>query len=42
MYDILKEDFDYVFIATVTIGMIVGAFVTQRLAARRALFRSWQ
>uniref|UniRef100_A0A1I8F5V9 EMC1_C domain-containing protein n=1 Tax=Macrostomum lignano TaxID=282301 RepID=A0A1I8F5V9_9PLAT len=39
--DVLKADFDYAFIAAVTIGMIIGSFVTQRLAARRALFRLW-
>uniref|UniRef100_A0A1I8FCP9 ER membrane protein complex subunit 1 n=1 Tax=Macrostomum lignano TaxID=282301 RepID=A0A1I8FCP9_9PLAT len=39
MFDVLKADFDYAFIAAVTIGMIIGSFVTQRLAARKALFR---
>ncbi|PAA92794.1 hypothetical protein BOX15_Mlig023688g2 [Macrostomum lignano] len=41
MFDVLKADFDYAFIAAVTIGMIIGSFVTQRLAARKALFRLW-
>ncbi|OON19957.1 hypothetical protein X801_04166 [Opisthorchis viverrini] len=40
-YDLLKEDFDYTAIATVTLGMIVASIATQRLAARRAVFRAW-
>ncbi|CAL8071729.1 unnamed protein product [Calicophoron daubneyi] len=40
-YDLLKEDFDYTAIATVTLGMIVASVVTHKLAARRAVFRAW-
>ncbi|TGZ65078.1 hypothetical protein CRM22_006038 [Opisthorchis felineus] len=40
-YDLLKEDFDYTAIATVTLGMIVASIATQRLAARRAVYRAW-
>ncbi|TPP58917.1 ER membrane protein complex subunit 1 [Fasciola gigantica] len=40
-YDLLKEDFDYTAIATVTLGMIVASVVTQRLAARRVVLRAW-
>ncbi|KAA3671932.1 uncharacterized protein DEA37_0006321, partial [Paragonimus westermani] len=40
-YDLLKEDFDYTAIAIVTLGMVVASVVTQRLAARRAVFRAW-
>ncbi|CAH8507627.1 unnamed protein product [Dicrocoelium dendriticum] len=40
-YDLLKEDFDYTAIATVTLGMIIASFVTQRLAARRVMLRAW-
>ncbi|THD21549.1 ER membrane protein complex subunit 1 [Fasciola hepatica] len=40
-YDLLKEDFDYTAIVTVTLGMIVASAVTQRLAARRVVLRAW-
>ncbi|KAF5399731.1 hypothetical protein PHET_07178, partial [Paragonimus heterotremus] len=40
-YDLLKEDFDYTAIAIVTLGMVVASVVTQRWAARRAVFRAW-
>ncbi|CAH8825216.1 unnamed protein product [Trichobilharzia szidati] len=40
-YDLLKEDFDYTAIATVTLGMIVASIVCCRLANRRLVFRAW-
>ncbi|CAI2722726.1 unnamed protein product [Schistosoma spindalis] len=40
-YDLLKEDFDYTAIATVTLGMIIASIVSCRLATRRAILRAW-
>lgn len=42
MFDVLKEDFDYFFISSVLIGMIVVSVITQRLAVRKALNRAWK
>ncbi|XP_064611751.1 ER membrane protein complex subunit 1-like [Liolophura sinensis] len=42
MFDVLKEDFDYFFISSVLIGMIVVSVITQKLAARKALNRAWK
>ncbi|TNN16586.1 ER membrane protein complex subunit 1 isoform 1 [Schistosoma japonicum] len=40
-YDLLKEDFDYTAIATVTLGMIIASIICCRLATRRAVLRAW-
>ena len=42
MFDVLKEDFDYLFIAGVLSIMILVSVVSQKLAARKALKRAWQ
>ena len=42
MFDVLKEDFDYLFIALVLGAMILVSFITQKLAARKALKRAWR
>ena len=42
MFDVLKEDFDYVFISSVLLGMIAVSLISQKLAARRALNRAWK
>ena len=42
MFDVLKEDFDYFFISSVLVGMIVVSVVSQKLAARKALNRMWK
>ena len=42
MFDVLKDDFDYIFISSVLIGMIVVSIVSQKLAARKALNRAWR
>ena len=41
-FDILKEDFDYFFIGSVLVSLIVVSFITQKLAARKALNRAWK
>ena len=42
MFDVLKEDFDYLFISLVLIGMIALSVISQKLAARKALKRAWR
>ncbi|GFS06457.1 ER membrane protein complex subunit 1 [Elysia marginata] len=42
MFDVLKEDFDYLFIGSVLGLMILVSFITQKLAARKALNRAWK
>jgi hypothetical protein len=42
MFDVLKEDFDYFFISSVLVGMIAVSFISQKLASRKALTRSWK
>ncbi|ESO01112.1 hypothetical protein HELRODRAFT_82224, partial [Helobdella robusta] len=42
MFDVLKEDFDYFFISSVLIGMIVVSIVSQKLAQRKLLHRAWK
>jgi len=41
-FDMLKEDFDYVLISAVLVGLTVSAFMTKRLAARKALKQAWK
>lgn len=41
-FDMLKEDFDYFFITAVLLGLTVSAFMTKRLAARKALKQAWK
>ncbi|BFZ23271.1 hypothetical protein BsWGS_26310 [Bradybaena similaris] len=42
MFDVLKEDFDYLFIGSVLGVMLLVSFITQKLAARKALSRAWK
>ncbi|KAH9504430.1 DUF1620 super [Bulinus truncatus] len=42
MFDVLKEDFDYLFIGCVLALMIIFSFITQKLAAHKALKRAWK
>ncbi|XP_076472635.1 ER membrane protein complex subunit 1-like [Babylonia areolata] len=42
MFDVLKEDFDYIFIAAVLAIMILVSIISQKLAARKALKRAWK
>lgn len=42
MFDVLKDDFDYIFISSVLIGMIAVSIISQKLAARKALNRAWR
>ena len=42
MFDVLKEDFDYMFISSVLIGMILVSIISQKLAARKGLNRAWK
>lgn len=42
MYDMLRDDFDYWFIATIVIGMAVASYAAKRFAARKELARAWR
>ncbi len=42
MFDVLKEDFDYFFIGSVLLGMILLSLLTQKLAQRKVLSRAWR
>ncbi|KAL8573972.1 hypothetical protein ACOMHN_029419 [Nucella lapillus] len=42
MFDVLKEDFDYLFIAGVLAIMIFVSVISQKLAAKKALKRAWK
>lgn len=41
-FDLLKEDFDYYVISLVLMALIVGAFVTRKLAQRKTLKQAWR
>ena len=42
MFDVLKEDFDYLFIGSVVVGIVSVSFISQKLAAKKALNRTWK
>ena len=42
MFDVLKEDFEYLFISAVLAGMIAVSFLTRKLAQRKALAKAWK
>ena len=42
MFDVLKEDFDYLFIGSVLALMILVSMITQKLASRKGLARAWK
>lgn len=42
MYDVLKDDFDYLFIGAVTIGMIAVSFISRHFALKKMVTRAWR
>jgi len=42
MYDVLKDDFDYLFIGSVTGGMIVFSFLSRHFALKKVTSRAWK
>lgn len=42
MYDVLKDDFDYIFIGAVTVGMIVVSLISRQIALRKMVNRAWK
>ncbi|XP_078594984.1 ER membrane protein complex subunit 1-like [Branchiostoma floridae x Branchiostoma japonicum] len=42
MFDVLKEDFDYFFISSILLGLVLATLITHRLAAMKTLNRSWR
>ncbi|VDL65262.1 unnamed protein product [Hymenolepis diminuta] len=41
-YDMLRDDFDYFFIATIVIGMAVVSIVAKNFAERKELAKAWR
>ena len=41
MFDVLKEDFDYIFISGVLSALILGTIISSKLASIRALNLQW-
>lgn len=41
-FDVLKDDFEYWLITAVLSGLILAAFITKRLASRKALKLAWK
>ena len=42
LFDVLKEDFDYMFISAVLSGLVIAAYITRRLSAMRSLRQAWK
>ncbi|XP_071489388.1 ER membrane protein complex subunit 1-like [Diadema antillarum] len=42
LFDVLKEDFDYMFIVMVLLALVVAAVSTRRLASLKALRQAWR
>lgn len=42
MFDVLKEDFDYLFIGAVLGAMIAVSIIARKLSIRKALNRAWK
>jgi hypothetical protein len=42
MFDMLKDDFDYVLIAGALLGLVAAALITRKLAQRKALYHQWK
>ena len=41
LFDVLKEDFDYIFISGVLSALILGTIISSKLASIRKLNLSW-
>ena len=41
-FDLIKDDFDYLMISAVIIGLIIASFVTRRLAQLKSLNQAWR
>ncbi|KAK9507318.1 hypothetical protein O3M35_007202 [Rhynocoris fuscipes] len=41
-FDVLKDDFEYWLITAVLTGLILAAYITKRLASRKALKQAWK
>ncbi|XP_071945082.1 ER membrane protein complex subunit 1-like [Antedon mediterranea] len=42
LFDVLNQDFDYLLIATVVVGLVVAAVITKKLAAIKSLNQAWR
>lgn len=41
-FDVLKEDFDHLVIASVLVGLTAAAYITRRLSQRKMLMSAWK
>ncbi|KAL1121968.1 hypothetical protein AAG570_003376 [Ranatra chinensis] len=41
-FDVLKDDFEYWLISAVLVGLTLAAYITKRLASRKALRQAWK
>jgi len=41
-FDLLKEDFDYILIALVLIGLTTASLVVKQLASKKLLKQAWK
>lgn len=41
-FDLLKEDFDYILISIVLVGLSLASVIVKHLSARKALKQAWK
>lgn len=41
-YDLLKEDFDYLLITSVLVGLIAASIIVKQMSAKKALKQAWK
>jgi len=41
-FDLLKEDFDYIMIAAVILGLVLASYVTRKLSQKKMLSKAWK
>jgi hypothetical protein len=41
-FDLIKEDFDYLMISCVLLGLVVASYVTRKLSQKKMLGKAWK
>ena len=41
-FDLLKEDFDYIMIAAVILGLVLASYITRKLSQKKMLSKAWK
>eukprot|EP00088_Acartia_fossae_P054891 TRINITY_DN6343_c0_g1_i2.p1 TRINITY_DN6343_c0_g1~~TRINITY_DN6343_c0_g1_i2.p1 ORF type:complete len:892 (+),score=202.62 TRINITY_DN6343_c0_g1_i2:78-2753(+) len=41
-FDLLKEDFDYIMISAVILGLVLASYITRKLAQKKMLTKAWK